>query len=94
MELCAEQVGSSPDDFNASPGWRWFNKQLGQITRAHGRKIAAEKLIDTITAETEIDSQRLSACRARIANATLDWIAAARKSGVTKSPALIIGGRI
>jgi protein-disulfide isomerase len=36
----------------------------------------------------------LSACRARIARATLDWIAAARRSGVNGSPALVIGGRI
>ncbi|MBS1122562.1 MAG: hypothetical protein H6Q90_4790 [Deltaproteobacteria bacterium] len=92
--LCAEQVGSSPDELNASPGWRWMTKQLEQSTRAHGRRIPAEKLIDLVTAETEIDSQRLSACRARLANTTLDWIAAARRSGVTRSPALVIGGRI
>jgi len=92
--LCAEQIGSSPDDLDASPGWRWINKQLETTSRAHGRKIAAENLIDTVTADLEIDSQRLSACRARIANTTLDWIARARKSGVTRSPALVIGGRI
>jgi hypothetical protein len=92
--LCAEQVGSSPDELNASPGWRWINKQLEQVTRARGRRIPAEKLIDTVTADVEIDSRQLSACRARIANTTLDWIAAARKSGVTRSPALVIGGRI
>lgn len=92
--LCAEQVGSSPDDLEASPGWRWINKELEQVSRAHGRRIPAEKLIDDVTAEVEIDSQRLSACRARIANTSLDWIAAARKSGVTRSPALVIGGRI
>ncbi len=92
--LCAEQVGSSPDELNASPGWRWMTKQLEQTSRAHGRRIAAEKLIDLVTADTEIDSQRLSACRARMATTTLDWIAAARKAGVTRSPALVIGGRI
>ncbi len=92
--LCAEQVGSSPDELNASPGWRWITKQLEQTSRLHGRRVAAEKMIDNVTADAEIDSQRLSACRARMANTTLDFIAAAHRSGVTRSPALIIGGRI
>ena len=92
--LCAEQIGTSLDDLDASPGWRWINKQLETTTRRHGRRIKPEELIDSVTADLEIDSQRLSACRARIANTTLDFIAAARKSGVTRSPALVIGGRI
>jgi len=92
--LCAEQVGSSPDDFDASPGWVWVNKLLETINRQHGRQIPAEKLIDMVAADLEIDTGRLSACRARIANTTLDWIERARKSGVTRSPALVIGGRI
>ncbi|HEU0033757.1 MAG TPA: hypothetical protein VFQ53_24185 [Kofleriaceae bacterium] len=91
--LCAEQIGSS-DDMNASPGWQWINKQLQHTTNAHGRRIPAEKLIDAVAAELEIDSARLSACRARMANTTLDWIGKARKSGVTRSPAIVIGGRI
>jgi hypothetical protein len=91
--LCAEQVGSSPD-LSASPGWRWIEKQLQRTNRARGRRSPAEKLIDDITAEIAIDPQKLSACRARVANATLEWIERARKSGVTRAPALIIGGRI
>jgi protein-disulfide isomerase len=92
--LCAEQVGSSPEDLSASPGWRWMEKQLQRASRSHGRRSPPEKLIDDITAETDIDPQQLSACRARIANATLEWIERARKSGVTRAPALIVGGRI
>jgi predicted DsbA family dithiol-disulfide isomerase len=91
--LCAEQVGSSPDELNASPGWRWMEKQLHRAGRGH-RRGPPEKLIDDISAEVGIDSQKLSACRAQMANTTLEWIERARKSGVTRSPALVIGGRI
>ena len=49
--LCAEQVGSSPDDLSASPGWRWIDKQLQRASRSHGRRSPAEKLIDDVTAE-------------------------------------------
>jgi protein-disulfide isomerase len=92
--LCAEQVGSSPEDLSASPGWRWMEKQLARAGRSHSRRSPPEKLIDEITAEADIDPQQLSACRARMANATLSWIERARRSGVTRAPALIIGGRI
>lgn len=92
--LCAEQMGTSPDDFDASPGWVWVNQLLEVKTRQRGRQITAEKLIDTVASDLEIDSGQLSACRARLANKTLDWIDRAKKSGVTRSPALVIGGRI
>lgn len=92
--LCAEQVATSPDDLFASPGWRWIAKQLDHASRSHGRRMSAEKLIDTVANELDVDSHRLSACRARLANASLDFIAAARRSGVTRSPAVVIGGRI
>lgn len=92
--FCAEQVGTSPDDFDASPGWVWVNKLLEVKQRLRGRQIAADKMIDTVAEELGIDSGQLSACRARLANKTLDWIDRARKSGVARSPALVIGGRI
>jgi protein-disulfide isomerase len=92
--LCAETVGTSPDDFDASPGWVWVNKVLETINRQHGRQIPAEKLIDLVAADLDVDTGRMSACRARMANSTLNWIEGARKSGVSRSPALVIGGRI
>ena len=64
------------------------------VNRARGRRGDIEKLIDDVTSELEIDSGRLSACRARIAGTTLAWIERARRSGVAKAPALVIGGRI
>jgi hypothetical protein len=92
--LCAEQVGTSPDDPDASPGWQWITLQLRISGETRARRPVGEKLIDTVSAELEIDPQRLSACRARTANTTLDWIGRARRSGVTRVPAVVIGGRI
>jgi len=92
--LCAERVGSSPDDLDASPGWQWVSEVYTQLSRAHGRRITPDKLIDGVSAKQHVDTGQLSACRARLASATLDWIAAARQSGVTSSPSIVIGGRI
>ena len=90
--LCAERIGSNPDDLDASPGWQWIGESFMQIAR--GRRTDPETMIDTITAKLGLDRPLLSACRARMARTTLDWIAAARRSGVTSAPALVIGGRI
>jgi protein-disulfide isomerase len=92
--LCAEQVGSSPDDLDASPGWLWVSEMFSQISRSHGRRSAPDKLIDNVAQRLSIDKASLSACRARMANTTLDWIESARRSGVVGSPAIVIGGRI
>lgn len=92
--LCAEQLASSPDDFDASPGWQWVVETYGQIARQHGRRVPPDKLIDGVTAKLRIEPASMSACRARMAKTTLDWIASARRSGVSGSPALVIGGRI
>ncbi|MDX2087659.1 MAG: DsbA family protein [Kofleriaceae bacterium] len=92
--LCAEQLASSPDDFDATPGWQWVVEAYGHIARQHGRRVPPDKLIDSVAAKLRIDPAAMSACRARMAKTTLDWIASARRSGVTASPALIIGGRI
>ncbi len=92
--LCAEANASSPDDLDTSPGWQWVTETYAQIQKAHGRRIPPEKLIEDVAGKLHLSTKALSACRARIANATLDWIAAARQSGVTSSPAIVIGGRI
>ncbi|MBL9013361.1 MAG: hypothetical protein JNL83_04245 [Myxococcales bacterium] len=92
--LCAEHVGSSPDDLDTSPGWTWVAETYAQIYKAHGRRIAPEKLIDDVARKLRVDGKALAACRARTAGATLDWITAARQSGVSGAPAIVIGGRI
>ena len=92
--LCAEIIGSSPDDLEASPGWQWVYEQYAQMSRARGRRIRPDTLIDAVATKLHVDKPLLSACRARVANASLDWITAARHAGVTRSPAMVIGGRI
>ena len=92
--LCAEANASSPDDLDTSPGWQWVTETYAQIQKAHGRRIPPEKLIQDVAGKLRLSTAALSACRARVANATLDWIAAARQSGVASSPAIVIGGRI
>ena len=92
--LCAEQLGSNPEDLNESPGWVWTTKVMTAVGRTYNRRTSAEKLIDSIATQLRLDSGRFSACRARIAGTTLEWIAAARRSGVTHAPATIVGGRI
>ena len=92
--LCAERLGSSPDDLDTSAGWQWVAESYAQLARAHGRRVPPEVLIEAVAGKLHIDTRALSACRARTANATLDWIAAARHAGVASSPAIVIGGRI
>ena len=92
--LCAETHSSSPDDLDISPGWQWVIETYALIQKAHGRRIPPQKLIDDVAAKLRVDTKALSTCRARLAGATLDWITAARRSGVTSSPAVVIGGRI
>jgi hypothetical protein len=66
-----------------------------QAARVHGKKPAADKLIDAVAAKLDIDGRTLSACRARIAGRTLNWIGEARRSGAPRAQtAVVIGGRI
>jgi predicted DsbA family dithiol-disulfide isomerase len=92
--LCAEEVGSNAGDLNSSPGWVWVEKQTQRVSRVRGRRPPPEQLVDQIGADANVDPQPLAACRARRAGATVDWIERARRAGVTRAPALIIGGRI
>lgn len=92
--LCAEANASSPDDLDTSPGWQWVSETYAQIQKARGRRVPPEKLIEDVADKLHLSTKALSACRARIANTTLDWVATARQSGVVSSPAIVIGGRI
>jgi len=92
--LCGEQLGSNPDDFDASPGWQWVVETYSHIARQHGRRVPPEPLIDSVAAKLRIEPKAMSACRARMARTALDWIGSARRSGVTGSPSVVIGGRL
>jgi hypothetical protein len=93
--LCAEAIGSNQGELTTSPGAVWVKEMYVQAGRGHGKRISAEKLIDAVAAKLDVDTRALSACRARIAGTTLDWIATARHSGVPRAnTAVVIGGRI
>jgi hypothetical protein len=92
--LCAEAVSSNQGELT-SPGWVWVKEMYTQAARVRGKKPPADKLIDDVAARLDVDPRALSACRARIAGATLTWIADARRSGVPRAAsAVVIGGRI
>jgi protein-disulfide isomerase len=93
--LCAEAIGSNQGELTTSPGWVWVREMYAQSGRSHGKKVTADQLIDAVAAKLDVDGRALAACRARMASSTLEWIAAARHSGVVRtSTAIVIGGRI
>jgi hypothetical protein len=93
--LCAEAIASNQGELTTSPGWVWVHEMYAQLARSHGRKVTADQLIDAVAARLDVDGRALAACRARMASSTLEWIAAARHSGVTRTnTAIVIGGRI
>ena len=93
--LCAEAIGSNQGELTTSPGWVWVKEMYAQVARGRGKKVTGAQLIDDVSAKLDVDTRALSACRARLAGATLAWIAQARQSGVPRSnAAVVIGGRI
>jgi hypothetical protein len=93
--LCAEAIGSNQGELTTSPGWVWVKEMYAQVGRNRAKKLAAIELIDAIADKLDVDARALSACRARMAGATLGWIAEARHSGVPRTnAAVVIGGRI
>ncbi|HEX7837861.1 MAG TPA: hypothetical protein VF469_10390, partial [Kofleriaceae bacterium] len=93
--LCAESVSSNQGELTTSPGWVWVKEMYTQVGRVRGKKAPGDKLIDAVAAKLDVDLRGLSACRAKIASATLAWIAQARRSGVPRTAtAVVIGGRI
>ena len=93
--LCAEAIGSNQGELTTSPGWVWVKEMYAQVARGRGKKVLAAQLIDEVSAKLDVDTRALSACRARLAGATLAWLTAARRSGVPRSnAAVVIGGRI
>lgn len=93
--LCAEAIGSNQGELTTSPGWVWVREMYAQSGRSHGKKVTADQLIDSVAAKLDVDGRALAACRARMASQTLEWISAARHSGVPRSnTAVVIGGRI
>jgi hypothetical protein len=93
--LCAEVISSHQGELTPSPGWEWVRQVYAQLSKPTGRRVTADRLIDSVAAKLGVDIRALSACRARMASTSLRWIAAARRSGVPRAgSAVVIGGRI
>jgi hypothetical protein len=93
--LCAEEIGSSQTELTPSPGWLWLREMYGQVGRSHGKRPAAEAMIDAVADRLDLDRRALAACRARMASTTLTWIEEARRAGAPRAnAAVVIGGRI
>jgi hypothetical protein len=93
--LCAEAIGSNHGELTSSPGWVWVKETYAQWSATRGPKLPADRLLDAVSGKLAIDRRALSACRARLAGATLRWIATARHAGVPRTnTAVLIGGRI
>ncbi len=92
--LCAERVGSSAKELAASSGWAWVIRLYEVARRLPGKSGDADAIIDTVGRDLGIDSPVMSACRAGHAGTALAWVARARQAGITRSPAVVIGGRI
>ena len=78
---------------SASAGWAW-TVHLYEVLRRRSLSADADDLIDQVGKDLGIDSPQMSACRAQQAGQSLTWIGAARRSGITRTPTLVIGGRI
>jgi hypothetical protein len=93
--LCAEAIGSHQGELTPSPGWVWVKEVYAQLSKTTSRRGTVDKLIDSVAAKLDVDVRALSSCRARMASTSLDWIAAARRSGVPRAgSAIVLGGRI
>ncbi|NVB80025.1 MAG: hypothetical protein HOV81_16645 [Kofleriaceae bacterium] len=96
--LCAEKLGVTVDrdaDFSdaASPGWRWVEAVLGEVTSRH-RRIPPTRIIDKLAEKLHVDRRGFATCRAQIAGASIAWIEATRHSGARVSPSTVVGGRL
>jgi hypothetical protein len=95
--LCAEQLGASAaaSDAPASPGWGWVEAVLAEVAaRRPRRSPGTSAMIDRIADKLHVDARAFTACRARIAGATIERIEAARRAGMRVSPSTVVGDRI
>jgi predicted DsbA family dithiol-disulfide isomerase len=83
--LCAESLGF---------GWSVLDLMVAQTNRRRGRTIDADRVIDDLIAEADLDRRTLASCLAIEAGNALNRSEALRRAGVTASPTLLIGGRM
>ncbi|MFT3691778.1 MAG: hypothetical protein QM831_01470 [Kofleriaceae bacterium] len=92
--LCAEEVGTSADDFETpgSQGWRWVEAMMADSSSR--RKKPAADVLEKVSDKLHVDKTAFATCRANNAGRAIAWIEAARRAGVRTSPSTIVGGRI
>jgi hypothetical protein len=83
--LCAHQLGI---------GWSALDAVLLQANRRHGRILDANRLIDDLIGESDLDSAALASCLAVNAGAAVRRVQELRRSGMNVSPTLVVGGRM
>lgn len=83
--LCANQLGV---------GWSALDVVTLQANRRHGRILDANRLIDDLIAEADLDGAALASCMAVNAGAAVRRVAALRRSGLSISPTVVVGGRM
>lgn len=83
--LCANQLGV---------GWSALDTATLQANRRHGRILDANRLIDDLIAEADLDGAALATCLAINAGAAVRRTLQLRRSGMTVSPTVVVGGRM
>lgn len=92
--ICAEQLGMAGAP-PKSPGYLFVEALYKNQTTSRNRRVLDVNVrIDAVAKELELDSAKLSHCRAVMAGTTFRFIEATRASGVRSAPSVVVGGRI
>jgi DSBA-like thioredoxin domain len=83
--LCANQLGV---------GWNALDVVTLQANRRHGRILDADRLIDDLISEADLDGAALASCMAVNAGAAVRRVAELRRAGLSVSPTVVVGGRM
>lgn len=83
--LCADQLGV---------GWSALDVVMLQANRRHGRILDGERLLDDLIAEADLDGAALASCMAVSAGTAVRRVQELRRSGMSVSPTVVVGGRM
>jgi predicted DsbA family dithiol-disulfide isomerase len=83
--LCAESLGA---------GWSALDILVAQTNRRRGRAIEADRVIDDLIGEADLDGPSLASCLAISAGAAISRALELRQAGMRASPTVVVGGRM
>ncbi len=83
--LCAHQLGF---------GWNALDLATAQANRRNGRILDANRMIDELIEEADLDGAAIASCMAVDAGAAVRRVAELRRSGMSVSPTVVVGGRM